>query len=366
MYDNTGTYEQSDGISSETHLNSQQGGATSSPEEPKKSESKLLSSNGRQSRVSSQFRAALEERLSRVSTRSPPSSQNAASRRSRLQKQQEISEPGFSTAEPPERGSLTPSMRKKYLKDLLLNNKLHSGFGSILLSRDSSASSRDYGGDAQYGADENNCTFFVLDPMEHAWMLSVIDGNYETILEYLSEDPSLLTKKDFISGYSAIHWLAKYGRDEALIKLLKLAEKEGFPVNVNLKGSGGLTPLHVAAMHSQYMVIKILVGAFSANVDVMDYNGKRAWQYLKGNAPAEMKELLGAWDDDHTVGRQNVNNNSSGSELPLQEEILENVREPEPFERRNARWAFASFKKFFGPFTWFSKKDCYGHTGQNN
>ncbi|KAL7863286.1 hypothetical protein SRHO_G00122700 [Serrasalmus rhombeus] len=217
-------------------------------------------------------------------------------RRSRLQKQPEL----LGAPEAQEKGSLTPAMRKKYLKDLFLNYKSHTGLSSILSLKGDSQWSRDGEDVGGYSLEDTSSgAFWALDPLEHAWMLSVVDGNYDTMVEFLSEDPSLLTRRDFVSGYTALHWLAKNGKHEMLIKLLKRAEKEGSPVNVNIKGSGGFTPLHVATMHRQYMVVKILVGAFGANIDAMDYSGKRAWQYLGENAPPEMKELLGTWDDEH-------------------------------------------------------------------
>lgn len=270
----------------------------------------------------------------------------ARMRRSRLQKQTELQ-----GAEAQDKGSLTPSMRKKYLKELFLNYKSHTGLSSILSLQSASQWSRD-GEDAGGNSleDPSSEAFWALDPLEHAWMLSVVDGNYDTMVEFLSEDPSLLTRKDFVSGYTALHWLAKNGKHETLIKLLKRAEKEGSPANVNLKGSGGLTPLHVAAMHNQYMVVKLLVGAFGANIDAMDYNGKRAWQYLRENAPAEMKELLGAWDDEHRYWQLNVNNNSGGTAIPLIQEPPKNTDEVDSFNRRNGRWRFGSFRKLFSPF----------------
>lgn len=279
------------------------------------------------------------ERLSRYGMQVMPS---AVQRRSRLQRQQEITDGSAAGAlqrDVPERGSLTPAMRKKYLKELLgLSHPSHSGFSSAL-------SAQTLGASSEQDAD------WVLYPMEHAWMLSAVEGNYETILEFISEDPYLLTRRDFISGYSVLHWLAKKGQDETLIKLLRYAESAEIPVNVNLRGSGGLTPLHVASMHSQYMVIKLLVGAFGANVDAMDYNGRRAWQYLKGDAPVEMKELLGAWDDEHSCGcsqshaNRNVNNNSAGA-MNLAE-VDDGQTEVNFFKRtkRGGSWRFGSLRK---------------------
>lgn len=292
----------------------------------------------------------LVERLSRYGARAllVP----ASIRRSRLHRQ-EVVEPGSASrrlsVDTTERGSLTPAMRKRYLKELLLNNPSNSGLNNVL-SSESSSVTRYSDQDVPDGAS------WALYPMEHAWMLSAVDGNYETIIDYLSEDPYLLTRKDFVSGYSVLHWLAKGGQDETLINLLKYAEKMDIPVSVNLKGSGGLTPLHVAALHSQYMVIKILVGAFGANIDAMDYNGKRAWQYLKENVPIEIKELLGAWDDDHSVvGSQNTNNNATQSITP---EINEEKDEVDSCNRnhRAGSWRFGSFKKLKLSFSFFGYK----------
>ncbi|XP_028816451.1 ankyrin repeat domain-containing protein SOWAHD [Denticeps clupeoides] len=302
-------------------------------------------------RASAQFRASLEERLSRM---------GASSRRPRLQRQQEVNEPGHCPSfrlpsETTEKGSLTPSMRKKYLKQLFLNNGLSSGFGSIL-QPSSDSGGRDQEESECYSTEET--PVWALDPMEHEWILCAVDGNYDTIMQYLSEDLSLLSRRDFVSGFTAVHWLAKNGKHERLIKLLKYAEKRGSPVNVNTKGSGGLTPLHVAVMHSQYMVVKLLVGAFGAKIDAMDYSGRRAWQYLKGNAPAEMKELLGAWDDEHiTLGQLNINNNSLVAEQSAKYDCPQTEEITEPTDTRRGRGRFGSLKRFLAPLVFFGHRD---------
>lgn len=303
-----------------------------------------LDCTGSQTAVSSGAprQGSVVERLSRHGTQVMPGMQ----RRSRLQRQQEVSDCSGPGGEAPERGSLTPSMRKKYLKDLLLGNSSHSGFSSVLSSHILSASSQ-------------QDTDWALYPMEHAWMLSAVEGNYETILEFLTLDPQLLTRRDFISGYSVLHWLAKRGQDDTLLKLLQYADSEGIPVNVNLRGSGGLTPLHVASMQNQYMVIKLLVGAFGASIDIMDYNGKKPWQYLRGDAPMEMKELLGTWDDEHTCGcaqnpNKNVNNNCAGAGIvsacnEVDDGQTEDVNHGAQISRRNS-WRFGSVRKLLSSF----------------
>lgn len=271
--------------------------------------------------------AAVVERVSRYGIQVMPS---AFQRRSRLQRQQEVCDSCTPHTEAPERCSLTPSMRKRYPKGSLPSSGLTSQTHSV------SSSEQDVN--------------WALNPMEHSWMLSAVEGNYETILEFILEDPYLLTRKDFVSGYSVLHWLAKRGQDETLFKLLQYAKNADIPVNVNLRGSGGLTPLHVASMHSRYPVIKLLVGAFGANVDVMDYNGKRAWQYLRENAPLEMKELLGTWDDEHNSGcalNKNSNNSATVVDLPVCDEVDGKSDEGNFFERttRTGSWRFGSLRK---------------------
>lgn len=332
--------------SNEGHFNAPLGAAALPSEEPREetnvSGNNASNSDSPKNRIASQFRAHLEERLSKHGPRPvSPASSASSSRRSRLHKPPEGCEPGASrklSVDASEKGSLTPSMRKKYLKELFLNNR--SGLSSILSSEHKSSEEES----VAYGDTLNSgYALWALDPMEHAWMLSAVDGNYDTMLEFLAEDPSLLSRKDFISGFTALHWLAKNGRDETLLQLLRHAEKESLSVNVNLRGSGGMTALHVAAMHEQYMVVKVLVGAFSANTDVMDYSGKRAWQYLKDNAPREMKELLGAWDDEHTVGHLNVNNSASQAQ-PVEDHAQENKAEVDG-SGRTTRQRFTSFKR---------------------
>ncbi|KAM9470670.1 uncharacterized protein sowahd [Clarias gariepinus] len=291
---------------------------------------------------------SLEERAPKVVARAGSLPVSAATRRSRFQRQLEASE-SKASVDVQEKGSITPAMRKKYLQDLFLNYNSHSGLATLLSLKSASGSSSACVDEPSQGADESNA-FWVLDPTEHAWMLSVVDGNYDTMTEFLTEDPSLLTKKDFVSGYTALHWLAKKGKHETLLKLLKDAERKGYRVNVNLKGSGGLTPLHVAVMHSQYMVIKILVGAFSANVDAMDYNGKRAWQYLKENAPTEMKELLGAWDEEHRTWQLNANNNNASCTEQAPAGDCQKGTNSINTVTSSGLWRFGSFRKFLAPF----------------
>ncbi|XP_067405776.1 ankyrin repeat domain-containing protein SOWAHD [Emydura macquarii macquarii] len=155
----------------------------------------------------------------------------------------------------------------------------------------------------------------ALDPLEHEWMLTVAQGDTESLLRLLDIDPSLLGRRDFVTGFTALHWLAKHGFHEALIEVMTCAEKKGCHVDVNIPtASGGLTPLHLAALQGHEMVIKVLVGAYSANTSLRDHSGRKAWQYLREDASRELKELSGALEEDLAqLGAWNINNNCKPS-----------------------------------------------------
>ncbi|XP_053776501.1 ankyrin repeat domain-containing protein SOWAHC isoform X2 [Desmodus rotundus] len=138
----------------------------------------------------------------------------------------------------------------------------------------------------------------TLDPLEHAWMLSASDSKWDSLETLLTCEPGLLAKRDFITGFTCLHWAAKHGRQELLAMLVNFANKHQLPVNINARTSGGYTPLHLAAMHGHVEVVKLLVGAYDADVDVRDYSGKKASQYLSQSIAEEIKNLVGALDGD--------------------------------------------------------------------
>ncbi|XP_065597142.1 ankyrin repeat domain-containing protein SOWAHC isoform X2 [Cyrtonyx montezumae] len=138
----------------------------------------------------------------------------------------------------------------------------------------------------------------ALDPLEHAWMLSASDGRWETLEGLLSCEPALFCKRDFITGFTALHWAAKHGRQELLATLVNFAQRHQLPVDINARTSGGHTALHIAAMHGHTEVVKLLVGAYDADVDIRDYSGRKAAQYLHQGTSGDMRSLVGALDEE--------------------------------------------------------------------
>ncbi|XP_026334685.1 ankyrin repeat domain-containing protein SOWAHD [Ursus arctos] len=153
-----------------------------------------------------------------------------------------------------------------------------------------------------------------LEPHEHAWILAAAEGRLEVLWEQLEAEPALLLRCDPITGYTVLHWLAKHGCHEELILVHDFAQRRGLQLDVSASGSGGLTPLHLAALQGHDMVIKVLVGALGADPSRRDYSGHRACHYLRPDAPQSLRELSGAedWETAGRCERINANNNSSG------------------------------------------------------
>ncbi|XP_053346988.1 ankyrin repeat domain-containing protein SOWAHB [Clarias gariepinus] len=128
-----------------------------------------------------------------------------------------------------------------------------------------------------------------LQPQEHDWLVKSATGHWSQIYSLLLYDGHLAGKRNFISGFTALHWAAKHGNSKMLRRLLDTDQK----VDVNIKSHDGYTPLHVAAIHSHEAVLNLLVREYGANCNIRDNSGKKAYQYLHKDLSAEVRELLG-------------------------------------------------------------------------
>lgn len=103
-------------------------------------------------------------------------------------------------------------------------------------------------------ATDEDCASVTLDPLEHEWMLCASDGLWDSLQPLLTVEPCLVAKRDFVTGFTCLHWAAKQGKAELLSQLLAFAKENAIPVNVNVRSSAGYTPLHLAAMHGHTQV----------------------------------------------------------------------------------------------------------------
>ncbi|KAF6133064.1 sosondowah ankyrin repeat domain family member B [Phyllostomus discolor] len=142
-------------------------------------------------------------------------------------------------------------------------------------------------------AEHRSCAV-PLDAREHEWIVKLATGSWIQVLALFWEDPQLALHKDFLTGYTALHWIAKHGNLRALQDLVSGTQKAGIALDVNVKSSCGYTPLHLAAIHGHQGVMKLLVQGLASRVNVRDSSGKKPWQYLSSNTSGEIWQLLGA------------------------------------------------------------------------
>ncbi|CAG2182611.1 unnamed protein product, partial [Oppiella nova] len=109
--------------------------------------------------------------------------------------------------------------------------------------------------------DSDSGSVQTLDPLRKKWIISASNCDYNSLHQFLIEEPKLSSFKDFTNGYTALHWAAKFASFH-VIKLLAGT----YGVSPNVKSHGGYTPLHLAAI--------------DADPNIRDNSGKRADQYL--------------------------------------------------------------------------------------
>uniref|UniRef100_A0A8C4UTU8 Sosondowah ankyrin repeat domain family member A n=1 Tax=Falco tinnunculus TaxID=100819 RepID=A0A8C4UTU8_FALTI len=133
-----------------------------------------------------------------------------------------------------------------------------------------------------------------LEEAEHQWLVMAASGQWTQQLHgLLLGDASLAARRDFISGFTALHWAAKNGNCDMVTNIIRAAEKGGARINVDARSHGGYTALHLAAIHGQEKIINMLVYSYHAKIDLRDYSGKKPHQYLQEGASSAVRRLLG-------------------------------------------------------------------------
>lgn len=164
--------------------------------------------------------------------------------------------------------------------------------------RDSAYLSRGDGDSASLASSnpDDDRTSVALDPLEHEWMMCTSAGDWADLCPLLAADPSLVPRKDFVTGFTCLHWAAKRGEPELMALLIDFAKRHDVPVGVDVRSNAGYTPLHVAAMHDHMEVVKLLVGAYGADVEARDYSGRKACQYLTDGVSVDLRDIIGAYE----------------------------------------------------------------------
>ncbi|KAF7670432.1 hypothetical protein LDENG_00199780 [Lucifuga dentata] len=132
-----------------------------------------------------------------------------------------------------------------------------------------------------------------LEQTEHEWLVRCASGHWSQVYGLLLRDNQLAEKRDFMSGFTALHWAAKCGNSEMLAKIIELSRQGGVDVDINAKTYGGYTPLHIAALHDQEFILAKLAGEYGASVTIRDNCGKRAYHYLHKGISGSVREMLG-------------------------------------------------------------------------
>ncbi|XP_059846540.1 ankyrin repeat domain-containing protein SOWAHA [Hypanus sabinus] len=132
-----------------------------------------------------------------------------------------------------------------------------------------------------------------LDPVEHEWIVKTALGHWTQVSGLLLKDHYLAERKDFMSGFTAIHWAAKFGNSEIMCWIIDNSERNGIKMDVNTKSHGGYTPLHIAAIHGRENIIDELVTKYDALTTLRDYSGKRPYHYLAKDSSFTVRQLLG-------------------------------------------------------------------------
>ncbi|XP_070813856.1 ankyrin repeat domain-containing protein SOWAHC-like [Chaetodon trifascialis] len=194
-------------------------------------------------------------------------------------------------------GNSSPKGSRKHFIEVMINSSPQVR-RSVVLRNSFCLSSKSDGDSVSLVSSnlEDDRASVTLDPLEHEWMMCASDGEWASLYRLLTTEPSLILRKDFVSGFTCLHWAAKHGKPELLALIINFAKQHNVPISVDVRSNTGYTPLHIAAMHNHMEVVKLLVGAYNADVEIRDYSGRKACQYLTDNVSVDIRDIIGAYE----------------------------------------------------------------------
>lgn len=179
-----------------------------------------------------------------------------------------------------------------------------------------------------------------LEVAEHEWLVKSAAGHWDQVYGLLLQDAQLADKRNFISGFTALHWAAKDGNKDMVRKIMDISRDRGVEVDVNARTHTGYTPLHIAAIHGQDFVMTLLAQEYCANVNIRDNSGKKPYHYLNETASLETRVLLGdprISQDHQEVTFERAEEDHSLPELPKGLNTLSKLFHPHSSHRKKHR-----------------------------
>lgn len=116
----------------------------------------------------------------------------------------------------------------------------------------------------------------TIDPLRRKWIIEACNCNFNALLSLLRKDPKLASYKDTITGYTALHWAAKFGN----LNIINLIAGT-YGVSANIRSSAGYTPLHVAYIFNKLEAADLLLRSYKANPKIRDFSGKIPMQLCR-------------------------------------------------------------------------------------
>ncbi len=100
---------------------------------------------------------------------------------------------------------------------------------------------------------ESDLGYTPLNEQTRAWILAGAKNDEDLLRKLLNESPKIFGTRDPATGYTALHWAAKFG-NVSLIHLLI----GRFSMKVDIKTRGGYTPLMLSAIYRRREVYDLL------------------------------------------------------------------------------------------------------------
>lgn len=152
---------------------------------------------------------------------------------------------------------------------------------------------------SRQGDESKSSECVPLEPLAHQWLVKCAAGLWGQVCGLMQKDATLVHRKDFVSGFTVLHWAAKDGSCQMMRTILDLSRTAGPCANVNGKAHGGYTPLHVAAIHGHTDMAVLLVRRYGASIGQRDNYGRKAFHYLGKGVPGDVRALLGGAELSH-------------------------------------------------------------------